>query len=94
MIIDILDWDITYTELMYWISETGAELDAITGPGSFGGVGSPSTKYEFRDEEDFVMFKLKFAKEHKSHKMGYSGTQADDMGSYYCPYIPYEKSNN
>jgi len=68
MVIDILDWDITYTELMQWISITGAELVAITGLGGFGaftGSVGPCTKYEFYKEEDFVMFKLAFQKEKK-----------------------------
>ena len=66
MTIDILDWDITYTELMYWIAETGAELDAVSELGGmYGGSGFPSTKYKFRDEEDYVAFKLAFQKEKK-----------------------------
>ena len=58
MIIDILDWDLTYTELVDWVSENDITLDAINGYG-----GGASTKYTFRDEEDFIAFKLKFAKE-------------------------------
>jgi hypothetical protein len=59
MIIDILDWDLTYTELVEWVAENDIYLDAING---YGGR-DPSTKYIFRDEEDFVVFKLKFARE-------------------------------
>jgi len=59
MIIDILDWDLTYSDLIDWISENDVELDAING---YGGRG-PSTKYMFRNEEDLIAFKLKFAKE-------------------------------
>ena len=58
MIIDILDWDLTYTELVDWVSENDITLDSINGYG-----GGASTKYTFRDEEDFIAFKLKFAKE-------------------------------
>ena len=64
MIIDIFDWDISYTDLMYWISQTGAEIHAITGLGNiYGGRGSPSTKYEFLNEEDYIAFTLSFQKD-------------------------------
>jgi hypothetical protein len=75
MIVDILDWDLTYTELIEWVSDNNVDLDAING---YGGRG-PSTKYVFRREEDFVAFKLKFAKEN------YKGT---DTAFYYAPYKP------
>jgi len=95
MIIDILDWDITYTDLMQWVAETGAELYAITHAGWLAG-GTPGTKYVFRDEEDFVMFKLKFAKENGPHKMNYTGRTTIMNAAYHCPHIPTlnEKSNN
>lgn len=55
MQIDILDWNITYEEFVKWVSTTGAEVDSITGYNS-------CTKYIFRDEEDYAMFKLAFQK--------------------------------
>jgi hypothetical protein len=83
MIIDILDWDLTYTDLVEWVSENDIVLDAINGYG-----GGASTKYTFQDEEDFVAFKLKFAKEPRPHKMGYTGIVTMDVGIHNCPYIP------
>jgi hypothetical protein len=66
MIIDILEWRITYTELMHWIATNGAVMHAITGLGGmFNGRGAPSTTYEFRNEEDYIAFKLAFQKEIK-----------------------------
>jgi hypothetical protein len=91
MIINILDWDLTYDELVNWVAENDIVLDAINGYG-----GGASTKYVFQDEEDFVAFKLKFAKDNRSGKIGYKGITSVDTASYYCPYIPLldEKSNN
>ena len=57
MIINIFDWDLTYDELVEWISKNDIKLDAINGYG----VGA-STWYTFQNDEDFVAFKLKFAK--------------------------------
>ena len=86
MIIDILDWDLTYTDLVEWVSENDIVLDAINGSAD-----GASTKYTFQDEEDFVAFKLKFARENK-HRIGFNGTTVDDVGAYYAPYIPIIKS--
>jgi len=63
MIIDIFDWDLTYYELVKWVTENDITLDAINGYGD-----GASTKYTFRDEKDFVAFKLKFSR--KSHGIG------------------------
>ena len=95
MVIDILDWNITHTDLMQWVAETGAKLDAISRAGWFAG-GPPSTKYKFRDEEDFIMFKLAFQKKEIIYRVGYIGKQIIDSAAYYAPHIPTlnEKSNN
>lgn len=60
MIIDILEWDITYTELVHWISTTGAVMHAISG---YGVRGVASTRYQFENDSDYVAFKLSFQKE-------------------------------
>lgn len=87
MIIDLLDWDLTYYELLQWVSENDINLAAINGYGA-----GASTKYTFRDEEDFVAFRLKFAKERRI-KMGYNSIACDDMGTYFAPYIPLNKDD-
>jgi len=59
MIIDILDWNLSYTDLIDWVIENNVVLDAIDGYGDRWGTG---TKYIFQNEEDFIAFKLKFTK--------------------------------
>ena len=53
-IINILEWDITYQELIDWAAETGADVYAIASYGD----NNPSTRYGFTEEKDFVAFKL------------------------------------
>jgi hypothetical protein len=91
MIINLFDWDLTYDELVNWVAENNIVLDAINGYG-----GGASTKYIFQDEEDFVAFRLKFAKDNRFGKMGFNGITTADVGYCYAPYIPIqnEKSNN
>lgn len=62
MLINILDWDITYDEFVDWVSRNDAVVDAVTGFGP-NSRGMPGTTYVFQDEDDFVNFKLTFAKE-------------------------------
>ena len=83
MIIDILEWELIYTDLIEWVAENDIVLDAINGYG-----GGASTKYTFRNEEDFVAFKLKFAKNNRSGKIGFNGITTADIGYYYAPCIP------
>lgn len=65
-IIDINDWDITYTELMYWIADTGARLKSVTTDAR-----RIPTEYEFERDEDALAFKLKFSKS-LSRDIGFS----------------------
>jgi hypothetical protein len=74
MIINLLEWDLTYTEFVNWVAENDIVVDAINGYG-----GGASTKYKFRDEEDFIIFKLIFVKTKTN----------SDIGFFYCPYIPF-----
>lgn len=60
MIIDILNWDITYAELREWISTTGAVVDSVAG---YSFQGDSCTKYIFQNEEDYLLFKLTFREE-------------------------------
>jgi len=57
--INILEWDLTYTDLVNWIQDREANVYAV----SFYGAGAPSTQYKFENDEDFVAFKLAFRKE-------------------------------
>ena len=82
-IINILEWDITYQELVDWAAETGADVYAIASYGA----NNPSTRYGFTEENDFVAFKLKFGKS-GVEVMGYSGDVEYDAGAYYAPHIP------
>ena len=74
MIINLLEWNLTYTEFVNWIAEKDIVLDAINGYG-----GGASTVYKFRDEEDFIVFRLTFLKTKTN----------SDIGFFYCPYIPF-----
>jgi hypothetical protein len=58
MKINILEWNITYSELMEWVAVNDIMLHAINGYGS-----GASTVYQFYSEEDYIAFRLKFAKE-------------------------------
>lgn len=79
--INLLDWDVTYTELAQWANDTGAEVYAVTGPGM---------KYKM-SEKDLVAFKLTF-KRGCSSLVGYKGITTVDTAMYYCPYIPLLKN--
>lgn len=91
MIIDLLEWNVTYTDFVKWITENNIATAAISGYGS--GAGFISTKYDIFNDEDSVAFKLKFSKEILPHRMGYTGTHHDDMGTYFAPYIPLNKDD-
>ncbi len=75
--INLIDWDVSYTELTQWAKDTGADVYAVTGPGM---------KYKM-SEEDLVAFNLTF-KRGRGVLVGYKGTSTTDTTSYYCPYIP------
>lgn len=90
MIIDILDWIITYDELLQWVTDNDIVLDAINGYGNHG----LSTRYIFQNEEDFIAFKLKFTQRGNRFIMGYNGTSATDIGYFYAPYIPVNNEKN
>ncbi len=77
--IDLIEWNITYTEFTKWCIDTGAKVYAVTSSGS-------STKYMF-EEADLLAFKITFAKG-KSLLTGYKGITTVDSAMYYCPYIP------
>jgi hypothetical protein len=55
------EWDVSYTELVEWISKTGAELYAINTYGS----NLKQNQYAFTDEKDYIAFKLTFQKGQK-----------------------------
>lgn len=85
MIIDILEWDITYTDLMNWIATTGAVMHAISG---YGVRGVMSTLYRFENEDDFIAFKLAFPKD-TARPTGYRGHTVAYSAAFYAPYVPY-----
>lgn len=60
MIIELLDWDLTYAEFVEWVSKNNIFVEAVTGYGT--GAGFASTIYKFHDQQDFIAFKLKFLK--------------------------------
>ena len=65
-LIDLRDWHISYTELVEWCEETGADVYAVIHPVGNG----PSAQYRFEHEEDFLAFQLKFAREQKPTDAG------------------------
>ena len=81
--IDMRDWDVSYTELVKWVSETGADLYAVN---TIGGDGRKL--YCFTRLEDLTAFKLKFKHASKNSLMGYKGITSADTAAYYCPYVP------
>lgn len=83
MIIDIKEYDITYTQFIDWVLQIGIEVFAIN---SYGGQ-STSTRYMFQETEDLVAFKIRFAKQSKDI-IGYMGIDLGDTGAFHCPYIP------
>lgn len=73
--INLLEWDVTYTELAQWAMDTGATVRAVT---------SGNFNYEM-EETDYTAFKIKFK---QGTSLGYKAAQVVDRAFYYCPYIP------
>ncbi len=79
--IDLMEWDITYSELAQWAGDTGAKVYSVVR------TSGRNTIYEM-DEQDFVAFKLTF-KPRVPGNIGYKGPASTaDAAYYYCPYIP------
>lgn len=76
VIINLIEWDVTYTELALWASDTGARVFAHA---------SGKFKYEI-DDQDFTAFKLAFKP--SNGIIRYKSKITIDRSMYYCPYIP------
>lgn len=61
--IDLLEWDITYSEFVTWTKTTGAVVYASATIGA----NDPRTRYYFEKDEDLSIFKLTFQKERRSN---------------------------
>jgi hypothetical protein len=56
--IDLRDWDVTYTDLVKWVTENNVDLWGVNAMG-----GNGAKIYVFSKPEDLTAFKLRFAKE-------------------------------
>ncbi len=57
-LIDLREWNITYTDLVKWCEDTEADVYAVIHHGANGA----SATYGFEKDEDLLAFKLAFSK--------------------------------
>ena len=60
--IDLRDWDVSYTDLVKWVTENNIDLWAVNAMG-----GNGAKIYVFKSTEDKTAFTLKF-KKHETHR--------------------------
>ncbi len=72
--INIYEWDLSYSELIEWATETKSDVHALTRNSN----NITDSMYVFENDEDYIAFLLKFRQKRKG------GMAA----GYFCPYIP------
>jgi hypothetical protein len=74
--VNLYKWDLNYEQFRDWITETGADVHALT----TNSHNITDLEYVFNEEADYLAFTLKFK------LRTYRSTI--DTGYFYCPYLP------